>query len=131
MGEDDNDKRRWVPWSREADQKAKYWGTVLGLVTAIVTSGTGVIRVGKFTLSDHINSVREERLITEAQIAAAIYKREAEFQVVQGALDDRLEKIEQDDVRMYEGVRECRDMIKKVDEKVDYFQRRYWERNSQ
>ena len=130
MADDPNEDKRWVPWSREKDAKAQLIAAVFGLLTAVVVSGTGYLRVDKFGLSDHLRSVKEERLITEAQIAAAIRKREQECVAVKAFFEERLDAIEKMDTMMNETMRSCQGNLQQINEKVDYFQRKYWENNA-
>jgi len=124
---DNNGKRRWVPWSREADEKAKYWGTVLGLLSAVVAGGTGYLRVDKFGLSDYLTGVTHERLITNSSISKL--KRELEVRCNKDKQEvfHRLALIEKADSVLIESVRIIRNDLAALNEKVDYFQRKYWE----
>ena len=125
---DDNNRRRWVPWTREADEKAKLYSTIAGLFLAIVTSGTGVLRVGKFTISDHNKSVRQERLITEAQIAAAIRAFEKDCQITKGAIENRIDAIEQLDAVTGKSVEACQAIAEQYGERLNYIERNLWDK---
>jgi len=131
MADDNDTQRRWVPWSRETDTKAKLYSAIAGLFLAVVTSGTGVLRVGKFTLSDHARSVKTEMLITEAQISAAIRGRELVCNATKEGIDKRFEAIERVDTVMHESIKTCKQLAAQINEKVDYFQRKYWERGNE
>jgi len=124
----DDDRRRWVPWSRETDEKAKLYSTIAGLFLAIVTSGTGVLRVGKYTADDASRSVRQERLITEAQIRAAIRERERECMSVRQGIEDRIDAIIVSDTLMSESLRACREIAAQTGERLNYIERKLWDR---
>ena len=47
-----DDKRRYVPWSRETDKTAAIIAAILALLGGDILSSTGAVRVGKFTRSD-------------------------------------------------------------------------------
>ena len=127
MADDPNeDKRRWVPWTREADEKAKLYSTIAGLFLAIVTSGTGVLRVGKYTAEDAAKSVRQERLITEAQIAAAIRDFEKDCQITKGEIEKRIDAIEQFDTVTSKSVEACQAIAKQYGERLNYIEHNIW-----
>ena len=123
---DDNNRRRWVPWTREADEKAKLYSAVAGLFLAVVTSGTGVLRVGKYTVEDAAKSVRQERLITEAQIAAAIRDFEKDCQITKGEIEKRIDAIEQFDTVTSKSVEACQAIAKQYGERLNYIERNIW-----
>ena len=75
----DNESKRWLPWTREKDTKAQLIAAVFGLLTAVVVSGTGYLRVDKFGLSDHLRAVETERFITNADLAALENRLSKEF----------------------------------------------------
>ena len=75
----DNESKRWLPWTREKDTKAQLIAAVFGLLTAVVVSGTGYLRVDKFGLSDHLRSVETERFITNAELAELEKRLSKEF----------------------------------------------------
>ena len=122
----DNNRRRWVPWTREADEKAKLYSTIAGLFLAIVTSGTGVLRVGKYTAEDAAKSVRQERLITEAQIAAAIRDFEKDCQITKGEIEKRIDAIGQFDTVTSKSVEACQAIAKQYGERLNYIERNIW-----
>ena len=122
----DNNRRRWVPWTREADEKAKLYSTIAGLFLAIVTSGTGVLRVGKYTAEDAAKSVRQERLITEAQIAAAIRDFEKDCQFTKGEIEKRIDAIEQVDTITVKSIEACQAIAKQYGERLNYIERNIW-----
>lgn len=122
----DSNRRRWVPWTREADEKAKLYSTIAGLFLAIVTSGTGVLRVGKYTAQDAAKSVREERLITEAQIAAAIRDFEKDCQITKGEIEKRIDAIEQFDTVTSKSIEACQAITKQYGERLNYIERNIW-----
>ena len=122
----DNNRRRWVPWTREADEKAKLYSTIAGLFLAIVTSGTGVLRVGKYTAQDAAKSVRQERLITEAQIAAAIRDFEKDCQITKGEIEKRIDSIERVDTITSKSVESCQTIAKQYGERLNYIERNIW-----
>ena len=121
-----DNRRRWVPWTREADEKAKLYSTIAGLFLAIVTSGTGVLRVGKYTSEDAAKSVRQERLITESQIAAAIRDFEKDCQITKGEIERRIDAIEQFDTITSKSVEACQAMAKQYGERLNYIERNIW-----
>ena len=122
----DNNRRRWVPWTREADEKAKLYSTIAGLFLAVITSGTGVLRVGKYTADDAAKSVRQERLITEAQIALAIRNFEKDCEVTKGEIERRIDAIEQIDTVTSKSVEACQDIAKQFGERLNYIERNMW-----
>ena len=122
----DDNRRRWLPWTREADEKAKLYSTIAGLFLAIVTSGTGVLRVGKYTAEDAAKSVRQERLITEAQIAAAIRDFEKDCQITKGEIEKRIDEIEQFDTVTSKSVEACQAITKQYGERLNYIERNIW-----
>ena len=75
----DNESKRWLPWTREKDTKAQLIAAIFGLLTAVVVSGTGYLRVDKFGLSDHLRSVETERFITNAELAELEKRLSKEF----------------------------------------------------
>ena len=75
----DNEPKRWLPWTREKDTKAQLIAAVFGLLTAVVVSGTGYLRVDKFGLSDHLRSVETERFITNSDLAKLENRLSKEF----------------------------------------------------
>jgi hypothetical protein len=123
---DDNNRRRWVPWTREADEKAKLYSTIAGLFLAVITSGTGVLRVGKYTAEDAAKSVKQERLITEAQIAAAIRAFEKDCQITKGEIEKRIDSIERVDTITSKSVEACQTMAKQYGERLNYIERNIW-----
>ena len=122
----DNNRRRWLPWTREADEKAKLYSTIAGLFLAVITSGTGVLRVGKYTVDDAERSVRHERLITEAQIALAIRNFEKDCEVTKGEIERRIDAIEQFDTVTSKSVEACQDIAKQFGERLNYIERNMW-----
>ena len=127
MADDPNEDKRWVPWSREADEKAKLYSAIAGLFLAVITSGSGVLRVGKFTLSDHLNSVKYERQVTEAQIADAIRKREKDCEIVRSSIENRLDAIEQVDTVTVQKTKPCHDIDSYLRDRVRYLELHMWE----
>ena len=126
MADDPNEDKRWVPWSREADEKAKLYSTIAGLFLAIVTSGTGVLRVGKYTAEDAAKSVRQERLITESQIAAAIRDFEKDCQITKGEIEKRIDAVEQFDTVTSKSVGACQAIAKQYGERLNYIEHNIW-----
>ena len=127
MADDPNEDKRWVPWSREADEKAKLYSAIAGLFLAVITSGSGVLRVGKFTLSDHLNSVKYERQVTEAQIADAIRKRKKDCEIVRSSIENRLDAIEQVDTVTVQTTKTCQEIAKDLSDRVRYLELHMWE----
>ena len=125
---DDNNRRRWVPWTREADEKAKLYSAVAGLFIAVVTSGTGVLRVGKYTVEDAAKSVRQERLITEAQIASAIRAFEKDCEITKGLIENRLDAIEKHDAIISKSIEACQAIAKQMGERLNYHERELWKK---
>ena len=121
------DDKRWVPWTREADEKAKLYSAIAGLFLAVITSGSGVLRVGKFTLSDHLNSVKYERQVTEAQIADAIRKRKKDCEIVRSSIENRLDAIEQVDTVTVQTTKTCQEIAKDLSDRVRYLELHMWE----
>jgi len=121
-----DNRRRWVPWTREADEKAKLYSTIAGLFLAIVTSGTGVLRVGKYTAEDAAKSVRQERLITEGQITEASRDFEKDCQITKGEIEKRIDEIEQFDTVTSKSVESCQAMAKQYGERLNYIERNIW-----
>ena len=127
MADDPNEDKRWVPWTREADEKAKLYSAIAGLFLAVITSGSGVLRVGKFTLSDHLNSVKYERQVTEAQIADAIRKRKKDCEIVRSSIENRLDAIEQVDTVTVQTTKTCQEIAKDLSDRVRYLELHMWE----
>ena len=125
---DDNNRRRWVPWTREADEKAKLYSAVAGLFLAVVTSGTGVLRVGKYTVEDAAKSVAKERLITEAQIASAIRAFEKDCEITKGLIENRLDAIEKHDAIISKSIEACQAIAKQMGERLNYYERELWKK---
>lgn len=105
----DDNERRWLPWSREADAKAKLYGSIAGVFLAILGSSSGVLRVDKFGLSDHLRSAKYEREVTNGQIAAAISKRRTECAVIRGSIEKRMDLVDMADANTAGGLKACRD----------------------
>ena len=104
----DDSERRWIPWTREKDQKAKLYSAVAGVFLAILGSSSGVLRVDKFGLSDHLRSVKYEREVTKGQIASAISKRRTECAVIRGSIEKRMDLVDRADANTAGGLKACR-----------------------
>ena len=128
---DDSNSKRWLPWTREKDTKAQLIAAIFGLLTAVVVSGTGYLRVDKFGLSDHIRSVETERLITRAEMNRAISDMKEECSETLGKIELRFDAIDRYDAETSSVGQTCREMLlqlredhRRLSDIVHNFQRR-------
>ena len=105
----DERERRWLPWSREKDTKAQLIGSVLGLLTAVIVSGSGVLRVDRFGYSDFAREMKTARLEITAQISEATSSRRRECGDVHKGFEARFDAIVKLDESTFGGLKACRD----------------------
>jgi len=109
MVDEEPPRRKWIPWTRETDEKAKLWGTILGILGVVVASGSGVLRVDRFGYSDFEKRISLERAITESKIAEAVHEREQECIELRSEMQYKLKGIEQFDAVLNESLKAGRD----------------------
>jgi len=80
-GSDSIQRRRWIPWSREKDEKAKLYGGILSAFIVGILGNTGLLRVDKLGYSDFKLELAEERKEIASEIEHATELTEAGIKV--------------------------------------------------